>query len=72
MAKHICPRCGGTHFEVTAHVTQDWIVDSNGEFEKCTQECVEVTHRPNDEDIWNCVHCGYNAAGSEFLEKEVG
>lgn len=62
----VCPRCGGRRFTVTAHVTQDWVVDENGAFEKTLQECVEVTHRPDDEDIWNCNTCGYSASGTEF------
>ena len=70
MAKKICPKCGGRKFLVTAHVTQDWIVDEDGDFLKCVNECVEVTHRPDDDDIWQCDTCGYDAAGSEFNVKE--
>lgn len=32
MAIHKCPICGGTTFHVTAHVTQTWEVDSEGDF----------------------------------------
>ena len=46
-----CPNCESTKFLVTAHVTQDWEVDENGNFIKCTNECVEVTHEPNEEDM---------------------
>lgn len=68
MAK-VCPKCGGKEFGVTAHVTQDWVVDENGEFIKTTNECTEVTHRPDDDDIWTCEQCGYSDAGSAFNEK---
>lgn len=65
-----CPNCGGTNFEVTAHVTQDWLVGSNGDFIMEINSCTEVTHTPDDDDIWVCAMCGYDAAGSEFNVKE--
>lgn len=65
-----CPRCGNTTFCVTAHVTQDWIVDLNGDFIKSVNGCVEVTHFPDDDDIWDCETCGYSAAGAKFNIKE--
>ncbi len=65
-----CPKCGHTEFVVTAHVTQDWLVDERGNFIKAISECDEVTHHPDDEDIWRCDKCGYDAAGAEFNIKE--
>ncbi len=65
MAK-ICPKCGGKEFYVTAHVTQSWKVDEDGEFLEVTEDCCDVIHRPNDEDVWECASCGYDGAGSEF------
>ena len=61
-----CPKCGSQSFLVTAHVTQDWIVDGNGNFLSCENECVETTHQPDDDDIWTCNNCGFNAPGKEF------
>ena len=61
-----CPRCGAESFCVTAHVTQDWVVDGNGSFISCNDDCVEVTHFPNDYDIWDCNNCGFSAEGSAF------
>lgn len=29
-------------------------------------ECVEVTHYPDETDIWNCANCQFSAAGSKF------
>ena len=26
----------------------------------------EVMHMPDEDDIWECAMCGYNAAGSDF------
>ena len=65
-----CPQCGFQKFIVTAHVTQDWCVDEDGDFMTCLQNCVEVTHKPDDEDLWECVFCGFKAAGSEFNKKD--
>lgn len=61
-----CPKCKATHFLVTAHVTQDWEVDENGNVLNISADCTEVTHEPNDDDVWTCAECGYDAAGSEF------
>lgn len=71
-----CPNCGCEEFFVTAHVTQDWLVDKDGEFMQVENECVDVTHSPKDDDIWQCADCGYDAAGYKFEveedEEEVG
>ena len=72
MAKHVCPKCGGTEFIVTAHVTQDWKVDTDGDFLQCVQECVEVTHKPDNGDKWACAKCGYCREGSAFTYDEAG
>ena len=61
-----CPECGGKRFVVTAHVTQDWVVDENENYIKTLEDCVDVTHRPNNEDLWECYECGYSASGIEF------
>ena len=64
--KKKCPKCGGDEFIVTAHVTQPWRVDADGNFLNCVSECEEVTHRPDDGDLWNCTACGHSAAGRDF------
>lgn len=61
-----CPRCGNDTFEVTGHITQDWLVDSKGDFISVTTDCIDVTHRPDDDDIWSCFKCGHSAPGKEF------
>ena len=66
LPKKVCPYCGCQRFLVTAHVTQDWIVDGNGEFVECTDDCVEVTHKPDDEDIWQCADCDFDAPGADL------
>ena len=54
--KYRCPACGAESFEVTAHVTQDWKIDCNGTFLESLNECVEVTHYPDENDIWDCAY----------------
>lgn len=64
--KKCCPKCGALRFVATAHVTQDWELNANGDFTSTINDCVEITHQPDDDDIWACAECGYEAAGSEF------
>lgn len=47
-----CPKCGADSFFVTVHVAQDWCVDGDGEFLECANDCIEITHKPDDDDIW--------------------
>ena len=65
----ICPKCGNKTFIVTAHIVQEWKVDENGEFMEVTQDCICVSHHPDNEDIWICEKCGYDAAGEKFESK---
>lgn len=65
--KYRCPVCGAECFEVTAHVTQDWKIDCNGAFLEALNECVEVTHHPDETDIWSCANCAFSAEGKLFL-----
>ena len=62
-----CPKCGGNQFAATAHVTQDWLLNEYGHFVECTDNCVETTHYPNEDDIWDCKKCKYSNAGVKFL-----
>ena len=58
---HVCPNHCGSDFNVTAHVTQDWEVDAEGNFKKALNQCVEVTHGPQEDDCWECSRCGMEA-----------
>lgn len=53
-----CPKCGSTTFYATAHATQTWLVDEDGEFIKAETNCDEVTHSPDTEDLFECSKCG--------------
>ena len=65
-----CPNCGSRRFVVVAHVAQSWEVDGDGMFVNSIEDCIDVVHRPDDDDIWECYECGHEAAGSEFNVKE--
>jgi ribosomal protein S27AE len=66
MQRKKCPKCGAGVFYVSAHVIQDWEVDEYGNFINTIDDCVEVTHHPDDNDLWECVKCGCNAPGRDF------
>lgn len=68
--KHICPKCGGRHFLSTAHVTQTWMIDEDGMFEGEVSGADDILHAPDDDDIWVCANCGYDASGEELLREE--
>lgn len=53
-----CPRCGSIRFITTAHVTQTCVVDDEGCFESALSECDEVTHAPDENDLYSCANCG--------------
>ena len=67
--RYQCPKCGGKSFTAIAHVTQEWMIDGNGNFVESISACIDVTHKPDDEDLWECLDCGYATAGSEFRDK---
>ena len=65
-----CPKCGNKTFFVTAHVSQDWKVDAEGEFMAVVDDCIEILHQPDDWDMWTCAQCLHEAAGDEFEVEE--
>ena len=66
-----CPKCGCEEFYIDVHVVQGWLVDSDGDYITTTDECVCISHKPNDFDIWECKHCGYDDVGYVFnIEEE--
>jgi hypothetical protein len=51
-----------TKFTATAHVTEDWVVDVQGNFiEVSPYNRSEVTHEPSVGDSFNCFECGAEA-----------
>ena len=65
-----CPKCGNETFYVTAHVVQNWIVDSNGDFLEVIDDCYAVAHFPDDDDLWECAKCNYSDGGDKFNVKD--
>ena len=65
-----CPKCGNETFYVAAHVVQDWKVGKDGEFMELIEDCIIVTHYPNDEDLWTCANCYHEDRGAAFEVKE--
>lgn len=61
-----CPKCGNASFYANAHIVQGWLVDENGEWTATTEECVETIHEPDNDDLWTCASCGFEAPGSAF------
>lgn len=66
-----CPKCGAMEFYVTAHVAQEWVVDENEDFIRCSNDCAEIVYYPGDLDIWECVRCGYSDSGMEFNVRQL-
>lgn len=59
--KHVCPNgCNSTFFTVD-HVMQEWEVDAYGNFIKTTEDCILVSHNPEDGNVWTCSKCGMEA-----------
>ena len=59
----VCPK-DKTHdeFQVTAHVTEDWVVDGEGNYVRHDpQQAREVLYDPDEQDIWTCATCGTEA-----------
>ena len=64
-----CPKCGGLKFSASAHVVQTWKLDCIGKYDKTIEDCTDVTHRPDNDDLWHCQECGYEAPGKQFDKK---
>ena len=56
-----CPNnCPSEQFVTVAHVTEDWVVDAQGDFIS-VQESLETTHGPDSGNTWTCNSCGTEA-----------
>lgn len=62
-----CPKCGSAKLLTTAHVVQEYWMDGD-QYDQTIEDCIEVAHYPDNEDLWSCRNCGYEAAGIEFEE----
>lgn len=57
-----CPHSPEHHrFITTAHVSQDWIVDREGNFIDEVPGNNEIVAKPRKGNIWTCAECGATA-----------
>jgi len=62
MLKISCPKSKKHNkFYVSAHVVQIWKVDSSGEFAAVIDDCIDVLHFPDTDDVFTCIECGNQA-----------
>ena len=54
-------------FHITAHVAQGWAVDGKGNWISTIDDCSQVIHGPDKDDLWICAICG---AEAEYREDE--
>ncbi|MEK3955778.1 MULTISPECIES: hypothetical protein [unclassified Psychrobacillus] len=56
-----CPRnTSHQQFIAIANVTQKWVVDEDGKFQK-EIKILEVVHGPDTHNVWNCAICDTKA-----------
>jgi len=56
MLKITCPKnAKHNRFVTTAHVMQDWIIDKDGNFVRCLNECVLVDKGPEKGNYFTCI-----------------
>jgi len=59
MKIRVCPNSPDHKtFHITAHVTEEWLVDERGEFLEVSGDGGETVHGPDHDDIWTCSECG--------------
>jgi len=65
MSHLVCPKCENNRFSSTAHITETWEVDEQGEFVNVLvlDGDESVIHRPSiaGGDYFTCVACGTEA-----------
>jgi hypothetical protein len=66
--KAICPNDPKhNRFYTTAHITQEWAVNGNGDFLESVApyDHTDVTHGPTPKKVWECAVCGANVLVEE-------
>lgn len=58
--KATCPNCGCRRFITVVHLTEDWLVEENGDLVDVAGDG-EVVHGPNPDNTWTCHDCGAQA-----------
>lgn len=57
-------------FIATVQITQEWIVDEDGEYIETNCEVTDDETDPDDDDEWTCATCGALADSEEDLLEE--
>ena len=66
-----CPKSPNHgNFITTAHVVEEWVVDSKGGFCSLAEKALEVTHGPDRDNVWSCLDCGTQAVFEEEQSEE--
>ena len=59
MNKRVCPEDSShKRFITVAYVSEDWIVDDDGNFIEVMDTNGQLLHGPNHGNIWTCAECG--------------
>jgi len=63
MPQKLCPNDPENHkrFITVAHVSQDWVVDPQGNFLEVADASLETVAGPNYDNTWTCKECGAEA-----------
>lgn len=48
-------------FYTTAHMSETWVVDEEGNWVETTDDPGEIVARPHPDNTWQCVECGAEA-----------
>lgn len=57
-------------FTTIAHVTEEWLVDQDGNF-IMSHGCLETVHGPDRDNIWSCSRCGAPATFKAQAQPEA-
>lgn len=58
LKKMVCPNGCDSNFSTVGHVMQEWEVNAYGEFVSVIDDCIQITHGANRDNIWTCRNCG--------------
>lgn len=66
--KAICPNNEAhDQFTTSVHVMQEWVVDASGDYIETSENFLQITHKPNPDNIWICHMCGADAKVVEWF-----
>ena len=63
------PGCDEGRWITVAHVSEDWVVDANGNFQD-NLGSIDVVSNPDPDNMWTCDTCGKEAVFKPVNGKE--